>query len=40
MIINHPNIIFYNVSLYKNIRFKWFKRVHREENKLKQISKA
>ena len=38
--INHPNIICYAVPLYKNIRFKWFKRVHREENKLKQISKA
>ena len=38
--INHPNIICYAVPLYKNICFKWFKNVRREENKLKQISKA
>ena len=29
-----------NVPLDKNIRFKWHKRVHRVENKLKQISKS
>ena len=38
--INNPNIYFFNVPLDKNIRFKWYKRVHREEIKLKQISKA
>ena len=33
-------IYFFNVPLDKNIRFKCYKRVHREENKLKKISKA